>query len=118
MIPASFMSAVASMVITLPFAHILSVSDADWLYLAAFGVTQLGLGLLLLTEGSRRIPAAQVALIGSLDIPFAILLVWLAFSEVPPPLTMIGGGIILIAVLAHMRHDYFAQYKPAKAVQT
>jgi drug/metabolite transporter (DMT)-like permease len=87
MIPASFMSAVASMIITLPFAHIANVSGTDWTYLAAFGVTQLGLGLLFLTEGSRRIPAAQVALIGSLDIPFAILLVWLAFSEVSPPLT-------------------------------
>lgn len=39
-------------------------------------------GTAFLTEGSRRIPAAQAALIGSLDIPFAILLVWLALSEV------------------------------------
>lgn len=118
MIPASFMSAVASMIITLPFAHIADVSGTDWAYLAAFGVTQLGLGLLFLTEGSRRIPAAQVALIGSLDIPFAILLVWLAFSEVPMPLTVVGGSIILITVFAHMQYDYSQRRKSEVALQT
>jgi drug/metabolite transporter (DMT)-like permease len=117
MIPASFMSAVASMIITLPFAHIAGIGSMDWAYLAAFGVTQLGLGLLFLTEGSRRIPAAQAALIGSLDIPFAILLVWLAFSEVPPPLTVIGGGIILITVFAHMQYEYSLRRKPEEALQ-
>lgn len=118
MIPASLMSAVASMVITLPFAHIAGVGTTDWVYLAVFGVTQLGLGLLFLTEGSRRIPAAQVALIGSLDIPFAIFLVWLAFSEVPPPLTVIGGSIILVTVFAHMQYDYSQRRKPKEALQT
>jgi drug/metabolite transporter (DMT)-like permease len=115
MIPASFMSAVASMVTTLPFANLASVRSTDWIYLAAFGVSQLGLGLLFLTEGSRRIPASQVALIGSLDIPFAILLVWLAFSEVPAPLTVVGGGIILAAVLAHMKYDRSARRKSEEA---
>jgi drug/metabolite transporter (DMT)-like permease len=106
MIPASFLSAIASMIMTAPLAHIAGVGRADWGYLAAFGVTQLGFGLLFLTKGSRRLPAAQVALIGSLDIPFAILLVWLTFAEVPPPLTVIGGGVVLTAVFAHMRYDY------------
>lgn len=106
------------MIIALPLAYLGSVGSLDWFYLAAFGVTQLGLGLLFLTEGSRRIPAAQVALIGSLDIPFAIILVWLAFSEVPPPLTMLGGAIILIAVAAHMQYDYSARRKPKPALQS
>jgi drug/metabolite transporter (DMT)-like permease len=97
MLPSALFSSLASIFLTLPFASPLAVSEADLVLLAIFGVSQLGLGLLFLTEGAKRIPAAQSALIGSLDIPFAILLVWMAFSEVPPFLTVIGGSIVLLA---------------------
>ncbi len=106
MIPSAFLSAVASALLTAPFASVTSVSSTDLGYLAIFGVLQLGLGLLFLTEGSRRIPAAQAALIGSLDIPFAILWVWIAFSEIPPPLTIAGGGVVLVAVAAYMQYSF------------
>lgn len=116
MIPASFLSAIASAVITYPFSSVASVGSADWKYLALFGVSQLGLGLLFLTEGSRRIPASQVALIGALDIPFAIALVWTFYGEVPPHLTILGGAIVLLAVFGHMMHDYFQLSSKPNAV--
>jgi drug/metabolite transporter (DMT)-like permease len=105
MIPAAFFSSLLSMIITAPLANVQGVPTVDLGYLAIFGVTQLGLGLLLLTEGSRRIPSPQVALIGSLDIPFAVLWVWLAFSEVPATNTVWGGSVILLAVVWHMKKD-------------
>ena len=103
MLPAAFASAVLSMLLTAPFANISSVSNLDIIYIAIFGVVQLGLGLLFLTEGSRRIPSAKAALIGSLDIPLAIAWVWLAFSEVPTSMTIVGGIIVLLAVAYDMR---------------
>ncbi len=106
MLPSALFSSLASVVLTLPFASPSSVSSADVAYLAIFGVSQLGLGLLFLTEGAKRIPAAQSALIGSLDIPFAILWVWIAFSEVPPLLTVVGGAIVLLAAGTLMLRDY------------
>ena len=81
MIPSALFSSLLSMVVTAPLANMTSVPADDLGYLAVFGVTQLGLGLLFLTEGSRRISPPSVALIGSLGIPFAMLWVWLWFSE-------------------------------------
>jgi len=69
-------------------------------YLALFGAAQFGLGLLLLTLGTRLISATRSALIGSLETPLAPLWVWLAFGEVPPLMTCIGGAIVMAAVAA------------------
>ena len=108
MVPAAFMSAFMSIVLTMPFADFSSVRQPDLTYMAIFGVVQLGLGLLFLTEGTRRIPASQAALIGSLDVPLAAFWVWLAFAEVPPVTTIIGGSIVLLAVFGHMQQSYAA----------
>ena len=70
--------------------------------LMLFGVTQLGLGLLLLTLGMRRVPATRAALIGLLDTPLAPIWVWLAFNEVPPWPTLAGGAIVMAAVVWNM----------------
>ena len=63
MIPTALFSSLLSMIVTAPLASITAVGADDFGYLAVFGVTQLGLGLLLLTEGSRRISPPAVALI-------------------------------------------------------
>jgi drug/metabolite transporter (DMT)-like permease len=112
MLPSALFSSLASIVLTLPFATPSSVSGTDVTYLAVFGVSQLGLGLLFLTEGAKRIPAAQSALIGVLDIPFAIFWVWIAFSEVPPFLTVVGGAIVLLAAGTLMLRDYRQEPSP------
>ena len=106
MIPSALFSSLLSMIVTAPLASITAVGADDFGYLAVFGVTQLGLGLLLLTEGSRRISPPAVALIGSLDIPFAMLWVWLWFAELPAVHTLWGGCIILLAVAWHMKRDF------------
>lgn len=102
MLPASCLSAFASAAIVLPLASPGAVSGGDLVYLALFGTTQFGLGLLLLTLGTRLISATQAALIGAVEIPVAPLWVWLGFGEEPPPMTWVGGAIVLLAVLADM----------------
>jgi len=106
MVPAAFMSAFMSIVLTLPFADFGRLGHPDLTFIAIFGVVQLGLGLLFLTEGTRRIPASQAALIGSLDIPLAAFWVWIAFAEIPPVPSVIGGSIVLLAVFGHMQQSY------------
>jgi len=82
--------------------------------LALFGILQNGLGLLLLTWGTRLLPAAQGALIGALDAPLAPIWVWFAFNEIPPTLTLIGGVIVMLAVLGYLWGDRRAAV-PAEA---
>jgi drug/metabolite transporter (DMT)-like permease len=98
MLPAVCLSALACACVALPFAHPVSISGWDFLLLVLFGTTQFGLGLLLLTVGSRLIPASQTALISNLDLPMAPFWVWLAFGDLPDPATWLGGAIIVLAV--------------------
>jgi len=103
MLPASCLSAFACAVLVLPLASFGAAFHAPTLgLLALFGTTQFGLGLLLLTIGSRLVSAPRASLLANLELPFAPLWVWFAFGEVPPSATMLGGGIVCAAVLADL----------------
>jgi drug/metabolite transporter (DMT)-like permease len=97
-LPIAALSSLASSVVAAPLAHPGTPRLPQLAELALFGVTQLGLGLLLLTAGTRRLSAARVALVGGLDVPLAPIWVWLAFAETPNAAT-IGGGVIVIAAV-------------------
>ncbi len=70
--------------------------------LALFGVTQFGLGLVLLTLGTRLVSATESALVNTLEVPLAALWVWLAFAELPTWSTLAGGAVVIAAVTAHV----------------
>lgn len=110
-VPATCLSSLLGSAVSLPFAGTLAVSPGDLLSLALFGVTTLGLGLILFTLGAARIPAAQTALIGALDAPLAPLWVWLAFGEVPGTAALAGGAIVVAAVVGNI----LADARPAQA---
>ena len=74
----------------------------NFVNLALFGTLQFGLGMLLLTTGTRLISATRSALVGALETPLAPALVWLAFGEVPPLATCVGGAIVLAAVVGDL----------------
>jgi drug/metabolite transporter (DMT)-like permease len=99
MAAAACLSAFACALIVAPVARPASVGAVELGWLALFGITQFGLGLLLVTLGSRLISAAQAALVGNLGMPLAPLWVWLAFGEWPSLATWVGGGIVMAGVL-------------------
>lgn len=102
MLPASALSALLCAVVVWPWADpAVAVTTTGWTFvnLALFGTCQFGLGLLLLTVGTRLISATRSALIGALETPLAPALVWIAFGEVPSLATCIGGAIVLAAVV-------------------
>jgi len=102
MLPAACLSAFLCALVVWPWADPASAAGWNFAYLICFGTTQFGLGMLLLTIGTRLISATRSALIGALETPLAPALVWLAFAEVPPVSTCIGGAIVLAAVLADL----------------
>ena len=102
MVPAVCGSALLCALIVAPFASPLQVDAADMGLLALFGVSQFGLGLLLLAFGTPLVSATRGALIGVLQTPLGTLWVWLAFAEQPAVLTLVGGAIVLAAVVADM----------------
>jgi drug/metabolite transporter (DMT)-like permease len=102
MMPAACLSAFLCPLFVWPAAHPGAAAGTNMLYLVLFGVTQFGLGLLLLTLGARLISATETALIQASEVPLGPLWVWFAFREVPPLPTWIGGIIILAAVAGHV----------------
>lgn len=99
MAPATCLAQVILVAAFVPFIGDWGVSDDDVLALAALGAGQIGLGLVFLTIGARLIPAAQVALITLLEVVLGPLWVWMAFSEQPGTATLIGGAVVIGAVV-------------------
>ena len=99
MAPAVCLSQVLVILIAAPFADPGSITSRDLLLLVLLGVCQMGLGLVFLVIGARLIPAAEVALISLLELVLGPLWVWLSISERPSPSTVLGGVVVVLAVL-------------------
>ena len=103
MAPATCLSQVILVVAFLPFASPGEISGDDLAWLAALGIGQIGLGFALLTVGARLIPAAQVGLITLLEVVLGPVWVWLALDERPGTLTLVGGAIVIAAIVLQTR---------------
>jgi drug/metabolite transporter (DMT)-like permease len=105
MAPATGLAQLMLLICAAPFAlaHGVGLGVPDVLWLALFGGGQIGLGLILLTIGARLIPAAQVALISLLEVVLGPLWVWLAVGERPSVATVVGGMIVVAAVILQAR---------------
>jgi drug/metabolite transporter (DMT)-like permease len=99
MAPAICLSQVLVLVTAGPLAHPGSVDRHDLGLILALGIGQMGLGLAFLTIGARLIPAAEVALITLLEVVLGPLWVWIALSEKPSAATLLGGGVVMGAVV-------------------
>lgn len=98
MLPATCMAGAVSGIAGFVFSDSLSVSTADLWLLLALGVVQLGIGFMLITIGTRYIPAAEAALLSLSESILAPVLAWLIIVEVPSTLALIGGVIVLSCV--------------------
>lgn len=96
------LSALISAAVAWPLGAPLTVSGHELAVLMAFGLVNSALGLGLFTLGARHLPAMETALITALDAPLAPLWVWLLFGETPGAATIVGGLIVLVAVISHI----------------
>jgi drug/metabolite transporter (DMT)-like permease len=103
MAPATILSQAILIVAFLPFATPSAIDGDDTFWLATLGIGQIGLGFALLTVGARLIPAAQVGLITLLEVVLGPLWVWLVLDEQPSTLTLIGGAIVIAAIVIQTR---------------
>lgn len=105
MLPAVFLSGLFAIVITLAICLLLQlplaldVQDAG--IALGMGVFQVGAGLILYTIGSRSLPAAELALLSLAEVLVAPLWVWLLVGETASLNTLIGGGVLLTAIVGN-----------------
>lgn len=83
----------------------LAISARDLVICIVFGFT-FATAVVCLTEGARLLPVAETALIGTLDVPFAVGFAWLLISESPPAASLIGGAIVMAAIIGQSAWDY------------
>jgi drug/metabolite transporter (DMT)-like permease len=105
MAPATCLSQLVVFAAAAPFTHVAGIGARDTTLLATLGICQIGLGFVLLTIGGRLIPAGEVALITLLEIVLGPLWVWAFLSEQPAAATLVGGAIVLAAVLLQAKSD-------------
>ncbi|MCB9958761.1 MAG: DMT family transporter [Rhodospirillaceae bacterium] len=76
-------------------------SGLDFLWLALLGLVVSPVSFLLISQGPRYLPAAEVGLLMLLELVFGTLWVWLALAEAPSANALIGGGLLLATMIAH-----------------
>ncbi len=77
------------------------VSWPSLLVLAVMGLVQMPLSLVLITDSTRYLPAAEVSLFLLLETILAPVWVWWALGETVPTATLLGGGVIVGVLLLH-----------------
>jgi drug/metabolite transporter, DME family len=89
--------------VTLPsYLKSIPPTTQEHLMLAFLGFVQIGLGYLLFTYGQRRIPALEGSLISMLEPILNPVWVLLWYGEKPATWSLVGGAIILTALMARM----------------
>lgn len=94
--------ALLSASVAAPLAAPLSATTAQALTLMVFGIISMGLGLALYTRGATSVPPGQAALITTLELPLSPLWVWLVLGETVSPMTIVGGAVVMVAVMVSL----------------
>ena len=100
MIPAICLAGAVGAVLGFVMSDTLVLSRHDLALCLFLGVFQYAGGFILITLGARHLPAAEIALLSLAEVVLAPIWVWIGVGEVPAVLTLVGGGIVLTAVVA------------------
>jgi drug/metabolite transporter (DMT)-like permease len=101
MIPAVVLSGVLTTLFAAFTAEPLSVGASDILLLSIMGSVVMPIPLALMTVAPKLIPAAEVSLIMLLETFLGPLWVWLFIGQKPVGETVVGGGLLVVTLIAH-----------------
>jgi len=105
MMPSVFLSGLVTIVmsslICLALGHSLVLTANDMSVAMVMGVGQVGFGLVLYTLGSKTVPSAEMTLLALGEVLLAPVWVWMYMGEVPSQVTIIGGSILLAAIVGN-----------------
>jgi len=99
MIPLQFIAGLGALIIGYLFSSKIIISAHDIFLGFLAGSLQVGLGFIFITIGARSTPSALVGIIMLTEAVLGPLWAWLFANENPPLVVLIGGMIIIFAVL-------------------
>lgn len=99
LVPSVLLGASICCAVTLPLAWPLQASLHDIGLLSALGLFQLAIPCALSVICARVLKAPEVSLLALLEIVFGIALAWLGANEAPQLSVLLGGTLVLVALV-------------------
>ena len=98
----TYLSAFLGALVTAPFATFGSLIFIDMLWLALYGIVNVGVGFGVYLLGVNRVSALVAALVGLIEVPLAPIWAWLLFEERLNLLILLGGSVILTTAVVYI----------------
>ena len=112
MVPAQFVAGISSCLIGLSLSPTIMISPHDIFLGFLAGFFQIGFGFIFITIGARTTPSAMVGIIMLSESVLGPIWAFLFVSEIPSLYGLMGGAIILFAVLL----QFYTLLKKPKAI--
>jgi drug/metabolite transporter (DMT)-like permease len=101
LVPAVLLGALLSTTATCVLAYPFQASAHDVTLLGLLGVFQLAIPCVLCMVCARVLHAPEISLLQLLEVIFGILLAWVGANEVPAPSVLLGGTLVIGALVAN-----------------
>lgn len=101
LVPAVLVGAFLSCIYTWLPSQPFQATSGDLLWLALLGLTQLAMPCMIAVIAARTLKAPEVSLLGLLEVIFGILWPWIFAHEAPGTPVLLGGGVVLIALVGN-----------------
>lgn len=78
-----------------------NLTPMNWLIVVYLGIFQIALAYLLVTEGIKQVSALEASLLLLVEPVLSPIWAWLLLAEVPAPLALAGGAVVIAATVAY-----------------
>ena len=109
MIPLQLVAGIVAMFIGYIFSTKINISSNDLLLAFLAGFFQVGFGFIFITIGARSTPAAFVGIIMLTEAVLGPFWAWMFVNENPPISVLIGGSIIITAVILQFLNKFITK---------
>ncbi len=99
--PIVALSGLVMMTLALPYSTPLPLAANQFGWLALMGLVQIPLASVLIMSATRHLSSPEVSLFLLIETVLGPIWVWAALNEQVPPMTLVGGFIILAAIGVH-----------------
>ncbi len=99
MIPLQLVAGIGALILGFLFSSKITVSSYELFLGFIAGFFQVGLGFIFITIGAKTTPSALVGIIMLTEAILGPFWAWLFINETPPLVVLVGGAIVLFAVI-------------------
>jgi drug/metabolite transporter (DMT)-like permease len=118
MLPQVMIAGLVSFAVAFLLSPPFAASGRDLVVLAVMGSVQLGTGCLLATAASKHLSATELGLLALLEPILGPLWVWALLGEAPGSAALVGGLIVLTAVIANEAYAAWRTVRSGSGART